>query len=325
MQESKPLVELAPPEELPTDWRRPLRAGFLVLIFGFGTFMAWAAYAPLESGVLSTGTVIVDGRRKTVQHLSGGIIKQILIKEGQPTKEGDILIRLDDATALAAKSSADSQLKAVDIQIGYLEKLLLDLTPIVSENFYPRNRYIDLQKQLADAKAQRVALLDKLAAAKLDLQRLVVLAPVSGIVMGLSVTTEGGVISAGSRILEIVPADEKLVVEAQIQPHLIDRVAPGLIAEVRFSTTKARKTPVIKGKVEWISADRFPNAQDASAATGFYIAHVIIPPSEIEKLPDLQIRPGMIADVIINTGERTFLNYLLKPISDSIAVSIKEH
>jgi len=325
MNASKAVADKAGEARLPTDWWRPLRSGLVVLIFGFGSFMTWASFAPLASGVPSTGTVIVDGRRKAVQHLSGGIVKQILVKEGQSTKEGDILIRLDDSAALANKSSAESQLKGIDIQITYLEKLISDLDTMVSESFYPRNRYIELQKQLADAKVQRAALLDRLNAARLELQRSVVVAPVSGKVMGLSVTTEGGVISAGSKILEIVPADERLVVEAQIQPHLIDRVTPGLIAEVRFSTTRARKTPVINGQLEWVSADRFPNPQDPSAASGFYIAHVVVSRDEIKKLPDVQIRPGMVADVIINTGERTFLNYLLKPLSDSMAISIKEH
>ena len=310
---------------LPTDWWRPLRRGLIVLSFGFGGFMLWATLVPLSSGVPSPGTVIVDGRRKAVQHLSGGIVKQILVKEGQAIKEGDILIRLDDSTTLANKTYAESQLTATEIQIAYLEKLLVDLESMVSESFYPKNRYHELQKQLADAKIQRAALLDRLSAARLELQRSVITAPVSGKIMGLSITTEGGVISAASKILEIVPTDERLVVEAQISPHLIDRVTAGLIAEVRFTTTRARKTPVIYGQIDWISADRFPEGQDRSSASGFYVAHVVVSASEIQKLPDVQIRPGMAADVIINTGERTFLNYLLKPLSDSMAVSLKEH
>lgn len=310
---------------LPTDTRRPLRVGLLILVVGFGGFLLWASLVPLASGVPSSGSVVLDGRRKAIQHFSGGVVKQILVREGQSVKAGDVLMRMDDSVALANKSSAESQLKSVEIQIRFLDRLVLDLEAMAEQGFYPKNRYIELQKQLADAQGQKSALIDRVTAAKSELQRARVVAPSSGRVMGLSITTEGGVIPPGAKVLDIVPDDEKLVVETQIEPHLIDRVAPGLFAEVRFSTTYARKTPVILGQIEWVSADKFKDPQDPMTPQGYYTARLTISADELQKMPDVQVRPGMIADVIILTGNRTFINYLFKPLTDSMAVSLKEH
>jgi protease secretion system membrane fusion protein len=318
-------AQLKMDKSLPTDAKRPLRIGLIVLLLGFGGFLLWATFVPLASGIPSSGTVVVDGRRKAVQHLSGGVVKQILVREGQSVNEGTVLMRMDDSIALANKSNAESQLKSIEIQIKFLEKLTTDLQAMAEEGFYPKNRFIELQKQLADAQGQRAALKDRLEAARLELQRALVISPAKGRVMGLAITTEGGVVPPGSKLLEVVPDDERLVVEAQIMPHLIDRVIPGLTAEVRFSHTMARKTPMIVGAVEWVSADRFQNPQDPTGMSGYYTARVIVSAEELKKLPDVQVRPGMIADVIVQTGHRTFMNYLFKPLTDSMAVSLKEH
>ena len=120
-------AQLKPDESLPTDAKRPLRIGLLVLLLGFGGFLLWATLVPLASGIPSSGTVVVDGRRKAVQHLSGGIVKQILVREGQAVSEGHVLLRMDDSIALANKSNAESQLKSIEIQIKFLEKLTSDL------------------------------------------------------------------------------------------------------------------------------------------------------------------------------------------------------
>ncbi len=310
---------------LPTDVRRPLRVGALILLLGFGGFVAWAALAPIDSGVPANGTVTLDGRRKTVQHLSGGVVKQILVKEGDAVKEGDLLIRMDDAVPLATKSTAESELRSHAIQAKFLEQLVADLQPMTAEGFYPRNRLLDLQKQLADAKARQLGLQDRVAAANQELRRTTVVSPSTGKVMGLAITTEGGVIGPGGKLLEIVPDDERLVVEAQIQPHLIDKVTPGLVAEVRFSALNLRATPIIEGKVEWVSADKFVNPQDQFNPMGYYTARVIVTAEEIKKLGEnVQIRPGMPAEVIFKTGERTFLEYLIKPLTDRMATSLKE-
>jgi len=312
-------------QPLPTNAQKPLIIGFLILLMGFGGFIAWSVYAPLDSGVPSSGTVVLDTSRKTVQHLSGGVVKKIYVREGETIKEGSIVMQMDDSVALATKSSTQAQLKSLDIQIAFLNQLVSDLQSMTNEGFYPRNRLLELQRQRAEAESQHVGLRDKLAAASLELERAIVRSPASGTVMGVTITTEGAVVAPGAKLMEVVPANEQLVVEAQIQPHLIDKVVPGLRAEVRFSALNLRTTPVIVGTVEWVSGDKFQNPQDMLNPMGFYLARVIVSAAEIRKIPDGQIRPGMPADVIINTGERTFFDYLMKPLTDRMATSLKEH
>lgn len=318
-------AELPNGQSLPTDSRGPLRAGLWLLIIGFGGFLVWATTAPIDSGAASVGTVTLEGRRKTVQHLSGGVVKQILVREGQTVQEGAILLRMDDSIPIAAKSNAESQLKATDIQLRFLDKLLSELQPVADEGFYPKNRVLEIQKQHAEALAQRAALRDRVAAADLELKRVNILAPAAGRVMGLMVTTEGAVLQPGARVLDVVPNDERLVVEAQVMPHVIDRIVPGLVAEVRFTTTRARATPVILGTVEWVSADKFQNPQDPSGQMGYFVARIVVSAEELKKIPETQIRPGMVTDVIIKTGERTFMQYLIRPLTDSMARALKEH
>lgn len=310
--------------ELPTNVRRPLLIGTLVLLMGFGGFVAWAAMAPIDSGVPAMGTVTLDNRRKTVQHFSGGLVKRILVKEGDRVKEGDLIMIMDDAIPQATRSSAESELRSLEIQQRFLEKLLADLKPLVDEGFYPRNRYLESQRQLAEVGARQAGQRDRLNAAVQELKRTAVVSPAAGMVMGLAITTEGGVISPGGRLMDIVPEDERLVIEAQIQPHLIDKVVPGLQAEVRFSALNLRATPIIMGEVEWVSADKFVNPQDMMNPMGFYNARLVVSPAEMKKLGDVHIRAGMPADVIFNTGERTFLEYLVRPLTDRMAKSLKE-
>jgi len=310
--------------ELPTNVRRPLLIGSLILLLGFGGFVAWAAMAPIDSGVPAMGTVTLDNRRKTVQHFSGGLVKRILVKEGDRVKEGDLLMIMDDAIPQATRSSAESELRGLEIQQRFLEKLLADLKPLVDEGFYPRNRYLESQRQLAEVGARQAGQRDRLNAAVQELKRTAVVSPAAGMVMGLAITTEGGVISPGGRLMDIVPEDERLVIEAQIQPHLIDKVVPGLQAEVRFSALNLRATPIIMGEVEWVSADKFVNPQDMMNPMGFYNARLVVSPAEMKKLGDVHIRAGMPADVIFNTGERTFLEYLVRPLTDRMAKSLKE-
>jgi membrane fusion protein, protease secretion system len=309
---------------LPTNTRRPLVVGLLVLLLGFGGFLLWAAFAPLDEGAPAMGNVTLDSRRKTLQHFSGGVLKEIRVKEGDSVKEGDIVIRLDDSLALASKSLSESQLRATQIQIQHLDKMIAEITPMVQEGFYPRNRLMELQRDRAEAEAQIAGHRDRLAAAKLELERAIVRAPATGRVMGIEITTVGGVIGPGGKLMDIVPDDEELVIEAQIEPHLVEKVYPGLEAEVRFSALNLRKTPIIVGKVEWVSPDKFVDPNDPYRPMGYFTSRVVVSKEELAKIGDTQIRPGMPADVIIKTGERTFLEYLVKPLTDRMATSLKE-
>jgi len=163
----------------------------------------------------------------------------------------------------------------------------------------------DAQRQAADAREKHVGTLD-------DLERVVLRAPVAGTVVGLSVFTVGGVIQPGQKLMDIVPKGQELVVEAQIPTHLIDSVRTGLTADVRFTALDRTVAPSVEGKLIYVSADRVtePNKPEVT----YYIGRVSIPPESMLKLKDHVLQPGMPAEVVIKTRERSLLGYLVKPL-----------
>ena len=181
-------------------------------------------------------------------------------------------------------------------------------------------RIMDLRNQLQteiNNKLQEIRLkLDDIRerrdAAKYALARSEIVAPQAGRVIGLQVHTIGGVIKPGGAILDIVPKDDKMIVEARIRPEDIDLVHKELPAEVRFTAFNSRTTPVFPGKVVRVSADRFT---DPNRGIPFYLAQIEIDPKHVS---NLTLQPGMPAEVYIVTGERTALDYLTRPIRDQI-------
>ncbi|MBU3724077.1 MAG: HlyD family efflux transporter periplasmic adaptor subunit [Burkholderiaceae bacterium] len=302
-----------------------IKKGLWVLMFIFVGFVAWAALVPLDAGVPSNGMVTVDGRRKVVQHPRGGVIQQVMIREGDTVTAGDVLVRLDNSTELGNRSQSVAQLHAAQSQSEALEAQLPGLRDLVEDGFYPRNQLIDLERKLKEAKAQQRGLRDQIAALDKELERTVIRAPISGRVMGVGVNTEGAVVIAGAKLMEVVPINDQVTIEAQVRPHLVDKVIPGASAQVRFSALQSSITPVILGTVEWISPDRFQTKDDPANSEGYYLAKVIVGQDELTKVNGLRIIPGMPADVIIKTGERTLFQYLFKPISDRFAHALKEY
>ena len=120
--------------DLQTDTRAPARLGFWVLIVGFGLFLAWAAWAPLDEGVVAPATVSVEMRRKTIQHLQGGVIKEVLVGEGQRVKRGDTLVVLDDA---AVRASFESIRQNYLSQRAMESRLLAEATGKSGIDFHP--------------------------------------------------------------------------------------------------------------------------------------------------------------------------------------------
>ena len=146
-------------------------------------------------------------------------------------------------------------------------------------------------------------------------------APEAGIVNGLQVHTIGGVISPGMKIVDIVPDGDDLIIEAQVSPIDVDRVAVNQNATIRFSSFGLTTVPTIYGQVINLSADRL---FDQVSGQPYYLARVEVTPEGMEELDDLVLMPGMPAEVFIATGSRTFLQYLFKPFSNAIARSLRE-
>ncbi len=421
---------------------KPIRTvGMLIVFATFGIFGLWTAFAPMDSSALAPGVLVVKAYKKTVQHLDGGIVSKILIKDGDLVQEGQPLIVLDDAQIKAQLEIAYSQditlsaqvarliaqrdqLKKIDFpallndpknaraveaklaetnifyshksfdeaQIGILNQRISqvtskikglqgqvaskrqlvssyaneikDLKELLAEGFadnqrlheFERNhemligdiaqleaeiatnqmlisetrlQILQVQKQfqedvtnkLSDAQSQLSDAQQRVAASQDKLERIVINAPASGMVLGLAAHTENGVIAPGNPILDIVPQGAELIIEAQVSPIDIDRVAVGLQAEIRFSSFKQSQTPKMEGKVISLSPDRITDPANGNA---YYLAKVEATPESLKKLGDLQLLPGMPVEVLINTGERTLFRYLAQPATNFFARSFIE-
>ena len=160
----------------------------------------------------------------------------------------------------------------------------------------------------------------KLVASRDSVGRLAVVAPVSGIVQSLHVAGSGAVVPPGGEVAEIVPGDDRLVVEAQINPRDIDRVHNGQPARLRFTSFSSRQTPVIDGDLTVVSADRFT---DQTTRQGYYTARIEVPSEQVARLPGA-LKAGMPVDVMVEGAKRTPLEYMLKPLSDNFAKAFKE-
>ena len=425
------------------DTRAVARMGLWVLGLGFGGFLLWAALAPLDEGVPTQGIVTLDTKRKTVQHLSGGIVKEVLVQEGQQVKEGDPLLRLDGAVAKAnyeavrqrylglramqsrlfaeqlgssaiqlhpdVKAAMDDPLikqqvatqqqliqarqaaLAADLQgleeniQGLREQLssyqnvlvqrrnqqallteeLGHTREMVKEGYAPRNRQLELERMLAESNAsiadlsgnslrisRQVAELtqrslarkqeyrkevesqladvtrevqadaEKFVAVTADLDRMEIKAPATGQVVGLSVQTVGAVLQPGQKLLDVVPDNQTLLLEAHIPPHLIDKIQQGLKTDIRFNTFAHSPQLVVEGKVMSVSGDLLSDPQNPQMA--YFLARVQVTPDGMKTLGARQMQPGMPAEIVIKTGERSMLTYLLHPLLKRVAASLKE-
>ena len=179
----------------------------------------------------------------------------------------------------------------------------------------------DIIKQLRDVQVEISDLNERLLVAEDVLERIEVRAPRSGVVQGVKFHTIGGVIKPGDLLMEIVPVDEELVVNARVLPTDIDNVAIGQSAEVRLTALNLRTTPAIYGSVISVSAD---SLMDQRTNMPYFLTRIEIPPAEQSKLGETKLIAGMPADVLIQTGERTALDYLLKPVLDAFARGLNE-
>jgi protease secretion system membrane fusion protein len=421
---------------------RPRRWGWLLLIAGFGGFMAWAAFAPLDAGVPSPGTVVVSGNRKAVQPLVGGKIAELAVRDGDVVKAGQVLVRLDGTQArsqfdmargqwfttaavearLVAERTGRAQIqfpeelrqqmsdpraanamglqtelfatrrRALENDLTVLRESIRGLEAqaqgieeasrarreqarllgeeierqrdLVRDGFLARNRLSEqerslaavmgaiaedagnlgrtrqqiaelrarmlareqevrkeVESQLTDVQRDASALASRLQALQFELVNTEIKSPVDGTVVGLSVHTIGGVVPAGAPMMEVVPVDEPLKIDAQIAPHLIDKVKPGLDVDILFPAFQQATTPHIPGRVVTVSADVLVEAKQGIP---YFKATVEVTPEGMKLLRHHQIRAGMPAEVFVRTGERTLLNYLVKPLLDRMNRALTE-
>jgi len=235
-----------------------------------------------------------------------------LLSEGFADKQR-LRERQRQYTNVKAKvSQLDAELASIKIQIGETKLQIIQLGKQADE---------EVANQLAQVQSELFDLREKLIATEDRLQKTLVRAPVSGTVIGLTAHTEGGVVAPGSPILDIVPEGEELTISAEVSPMDIDRVHIGFEAEVRFSNFNQATTPKLWAHVTHLSADRLINEQTGMP---YYQAQLALIPKSMGDLEGLELLPGMPAEVLISTGERTFLEYMLKPATDAFVRSFLE-
>ncbi|UUY09021.1 HlyD family type I secretion periplasmic adaptor subunit [Pseudomonas sp. J452] len=420
------------------------KIGVWIILLGLGGFLLWASLAPLAQGVAGSGTVVVAGERKTVQSLAGGSIEQILVREGDHVKEGQLLIQLNtvqaqsqldvalgqwfSARSVEARLTAErlgleairwpdellargndprartdmelqgtlfetrraelasrlqimqnetesllDQLasyqeikKHLETQQSYQRQELEGLRSLAEEGYVPRNRLfeaernaaqlsaqmasgiadigktrqainesklqmlqvqqafrIEAESQLTATSAEASSLGERIKALEFEVRNAAIRAPVTGQVIGLAVHTEGGVIPAAQKLMDIVPKGSAWIIKAKFEPVVADRLKPGLPVNLRFSSLTSATLPVVEGKVLTVSGDQLIDEQ---TRLPYFAVEVEVGSDAVAQLSThgLDVKPGMQAEVMVQTGERTFMNYLLKPLQQRIRGALKE-
>lgn len=178
-----------------------------------------------------------------------------------------------------------------------------------------------VSQNLADIRLKIGDLRERMRVAQDVLKRVEIVAPRAGIVHNLKIFTLGGVIRPGETLLEIVPEDDDLVVEVHVEVNDIDRIHTGLEAEVRFPAFHSRSTPLIIGTLQDISRDRLI---DENTRMPYYLAQVAVRDTDVPTNLKERLRPGMPAEVVFPTGERTVLDYLTRPLTEAVTTSFRE-
>ncbi|MBV6632843.1 MAG: HlyD family type I secretion periplasmic adaptor subunit [Alphaproteobacteria bacterium] len=414
----------------------------LVIAISFGGFMTWGFAARLDSAAYATGVIAVESKRKTIQHLEGGIIREIAVREGQLVKGGDVLIVLDDTqtrvnldviegqlyvmqarrarliaeledaelinfpeTLLSARGDPDveealinqtdlftARRDAYRTQISLLNSKVVELeeqigafraqssaaveqlrligeeieavSVLLEKGLETKPRLLALQRAASQLRGQRgelegriaqsresigatqleiidlenqrrtdivndldgvqtsiADLTDRATAARDVLSRGVILAPEDGIVTDLQVTTTGGVVTPGQELLDLVPREDRLVIDARLNPDRINSVHPGLQAQVQLPSFSRRRVPLLPAQVTHVSADQLQDPQ----GNPYFAVKVELTEDFHAALPEfVELVPGMPANVLIALGERQAIDYILSPIMDAASLAMRE-
>lgn len=243
------------------------------------------------------------------------------------------------------------EIAAIGRQEALLQDELTGMRQLAAEQLVPQTRVRSLEQSLAELQGRRSELNGSIAATQEDrlqqmrtvdarlaelspqlagarerLERTRLRAPVDGVVVGLQVHTVGGVISPGQRVLDIVPQNSNLVVEAQVRPEDADNLRPGQTTEVRITAFRGRNLPLVHGVLQTVSADRLV---DEHSGHPYFLARVVVPPSELQKLAepssgDRHLRAGLPAQIVVPTRKRTALQFLLEPLNQALWHSMRE-
>ena len=266
----------------------------------------------LESQVVGLAALKVSKEQLAASYTEELVDVQVLLSQGFSEKTRLRELERNVASFNGEAADLTANIASAEIQIGETQLQILQ---------QDREFQNQVVSELGEVKTRLKDVSERITALEDVVARTTVRAPEAGVVNGLQVHTIGGVISPGMKIVDIVPDGDDLIIEAQVSPIDIDRVAVNQNATIRFSSFGLASVPTIYGQVINLSADRL---FDQVSGLPYYQARVEVTPEGMEDLGDLVLMPGMPADIFIATGSRTFLQYLFKPFSNAIARSLRE-
>jgi protease secretion system membrane fusion protein len=302
---------------------------------------------PRVAGMMSLQRSLLASRQASLQNELGGVDESIAglkmqiqgLQESRDSKKEQVNILKEQLSGMRdlAKEGYIARNRLLDLErtfaqlggsisedignIGRAQRQVTELTLRKAQRVQDYQK--EVRTQLTEVQKEAEAQQARLQAQKFELSNVEVKSPADGTVVGLAVFTPGGVVPAGFKMMDIVPSDDPLVVEGQLPVNLVDRVHPGLKTELIFSAFNANRTPHIDGVVEQVAADRTVEERTGSA---FYKVRVKVTPQGARKVAEnkMDIRPGMPVELFVKTGERTMMNYLLKPVLDRAKSALTE-
>jgi adhesin transport system membrane fusion protein len=304
-------VRAAAELKTPRTARLILFTAILLLASG----IAWAHYAVLEEVKRGNGRVIPSRQMQVVQSLEGGIIKNILVQEGDTVQEGQVVVRMDGTKFNADLGELRAKRSAVQNSLTFLNREIELTQRLYQQKVVPEIEMLRIQQKASDMSGQLAVIQETIKTAEDRVTRTDLKAPVYGIVNKINVTTIGAVIQPGAPIMDIVPLDDTLLVEAKVRPQDIAFIRADQDAVVKLSAYEATVYGSLKAKVERISADAIEEKADkGDKSQTFYRVIVRTDKNYLgtQEHP-LPIIPGMVATVEILTGHKTVLDYLMKP------------
>ena len=434
------LPEVPPPAARPRT-RGTVLFGFVAIGLFFGAFAAWSSLAPLSEAAIAPGMIKVEGTRRTIQHLEGGIVREILVRDGERVQAGQVLVRLDDIRAgadletlrsqrwsfmaqearltaelagtdtitfppellearepraqdaimgqravfEARRASLLAQVSVQEARIGQQEAITSGATgqlraqrqqlelirreeeitrTLVQQGLQRLPTLLALQRSAAalegqgddlqgqldratqviaeargtiasivgqrrqevageqrEARTRLAEVEERLRAARDVAVRRDILAPEEGTILNLRLFNIGAVVRPGDPVMDLLPTQDRLVAEVNIQPNDIDIVHVGLQAEVRLPGFKQRLVPYLHGHVTFVAQD--VTVDDRTRMT-YYRAHVLIDQDQLARLDGVNLVPGMPVEAMIIIGERSFLRYITQPVRDSFTRAFRE-
>ncbi len=429
---------------LDTDPRRYIVAGVTVIALFFGGLFIWSVFFPFQGAVVAPGVVKVVGERKVVQHLEGGIIEKILVRDGDEVKKGQVLIELKssrissnvdllegrllakmaEAARLKAQARMEdkitwpkeivesssetveevkimetkifdstvtdmagkiklyrSQIKQLENQaagakeeLASVETIIKNISddleskrPLLKDKYMSKSNILDLEKSLASYRGRKGKLIQDIAQSRQKIEeinfrimdmknqyrdqavsrlgevsdiifevreqlkpqldakeRLMIRAPISGVVINMRVHSENsGVITPSMPLLEIVPTNTNMIVEARVRPQDIISVKLGQSTKVQLAAFQRKSTPPIEGKVVYVSADLVVPPGASQMTPPYYQVRVTVDQMDL-KDKEAYLSPGMPAACYIASDQRSIISYLLSPLLKNVDMALRE-